>query len=1124
MLQLALIGLAATSTTLRASFTASAVLEFVCTVALAVMLFFQHTRDYSPSFIINVYLPIDMLLTIARIRTVYMAASSPSDRVFASLLSAALAVKLAIMILEAQDKRNCLIDSKHEIGSDATVSIYSRATFFWLLPILKVGSSRQLRPEDMYPLPQSLAANQWTQKVDSLDYEKMAKHKHSLLWQALYRTLPTWSLAAIWMIPTVGLTICQPLIINAVVKYLDDPSSYSKNHSYGLIGATILVYMGSPVLTGLCYSYMTKAQIELRVVYALAIYKKTINLSATVSDSAKATTLMNTDVERVLMAYRASLWFVQAPIQTIISFYVVYSQMGSGVYSSVVIIVVSAIASIVLSIYCGRSQGAWLTQIERRVSKTTSMASNMKNIKISGLSHVVETSILGLRKEEMGLANRYRTLDTVVEIFSFLPNQVAALFTFIFASSLDAASMFTIIGLLALVAMPILQVVQALPLVATMLRCSGRIQDFLLSEPRQDFREHISSRRPASEENGGTAEPPSIELIESSFGWQHDKMVLQNINCTFSPGLNIIVGPVASGKSTLCKALLGETPSHSGRAIFNVDSNKVAYCDQTPFLSNGTIRENIVGFNPIDEDRYQQALSAAMLHADLQVLPKHDETKIGSNGITLSGGQKQRVSIARAVYNQSELYIFDDVLSGLDTDTEQAVFDRVFGTNGLLTKQNAIVILCTHSIRHLPLADHIVALGAGGNIIEQGTFATLGKNGLYIQSLDVADDDASMDDENSTPSLDNNTEITKKGPLQEDEPETEAFHKLENGWSPLADYLKSPGPWRLAIFIALTCLTGFAWSFQTIIVKWWTTDMDLEHPSHSKSFWMGIYALSCFGNSFLIWSQVFVGNTVLAAAAGLSFHQRALRTLVSAPLSLVTKTDLGVLVNHFSQDMSMVDNELAMSLVSFFLQAAFFLGACAIPITSSPYIVIAYPFIGVAAVYALRLYLPTSRALRMFDLERRSPLFTSFMDTVQGIVTYRAYGWMDASVQQNNKLLDAAVQPSYIYRVMLRWLFLSFEVIGGMVGVLVVVLATQLQVNSGFAGASLVAVLTLTIYLSSTLVWFGQMEMSLSAVVRLKRFTESTIPEDLPGEDTIPPVSWPEMGTVSIKDVSASYE
>jgi ATP-binding cassette, subfamily C (CFTR/MRP), member 1 len=126
-----------------------------------------------------------------------------------------------------------------------------------------------------------------------------------------------------------------------------------------------------------------------------------------------------------------------------------------------------------------------------------------------------------------------------------------------------------------------------------------------------------------------------------------------------------------------------------------------------------------------------------MLLPDLAVLPRGDRTMVGSNGIALSGGQKQRVSMARAMYLKSDLLILDDTLSGLDTDTEEHVFHWVFGPDGLIRRRNATAILCTHSVRHLPSADHIIALGTDGCLIEQGTFADLVANENYVHSLGV---------------------------------------------------------------------------------------------------------------------------------------------------------------------------------------------------------------------------------------------------------------------------------------------------------------------------------------------------------------------------------------------------
>jgi ABC-type multidrug transport system fused ATPase/permease subunit len=198
--------------------------------------------------------------------------------------------------------------------------------------------------------------------------------------------------------------------------------------------------------------------------------------------------------------------------------------------------------------------------------------------------------------------------------------------------------------------------------------------------------------------------------------------------------LTIVVGPVGSGKSTFCKALLGEVPIHEGDVTLHTSVPHVGTCEQTAFLSNGSVRDNIVGFSSYDAHRYAEVIEATALSFDLDTLPQGDLTNVGSDGISLSGGQKQRVSLARALYLQTDLLVLDDIFSGLDADTEDQVFRRVFGFDGLLRRRQATVVLCTHSINHLPAADHIIVLG-GGSIVEQGNFNTLMTHGGYVHRL-----------------------------------------------------------------------------------------------------------------------------------------------------------------------------------------------------------------------------------------------------------------------------------------------------------------------------------------------------------------------------------------------------
>lgn len=103
---------------------------------------------------------------------------------------------------------------------------------------------------------------------------------------------------------------------------------------------------------------------------------------------------------------------------------------------------------------------------------------------------------------------------------------------------------------------------------------------------------------------------------------------------------------------------------------------------------------------------------------DFGTLPQGDETNVGSDGISLSGGQKQRISLARALYLQTHFLVLDDVFSGLDADTEEQVFRKVFGPAGLLRRRQTTVLLYTHSVRHLQAADYIIALGDGSVILK----------------------------------------------------------------------------------------------------------------------------------------------------------------------------------------------------------------------------------------------------------------------------------------------------------------------------------------------------------------------------------------------------------------------
>ncbi len=154
-------------------------------------------------------------------------------------------------------------------------------------------------------------------------------------------------------------------------------------------------------------------------------------------------------------------------------------------------------------------------------------------------------------------------------------------------------------------------------------------------------------------------EPPASEDLTKN-GY---KLILKDINMTIPKGSFVaILGDVGSGKSSLFNSVLGEMVYDSKHPPSIELNGSIAYMAQKPWITNATIKENIIFDNVYDEHKYKEALRTSCLKADLKTLIKQDQTEIGEKGVNLSGGQKARVALARAIYSDCDIYLMDDPL------------------------------------------------------------------------------------------------------------------------------------------------------------------------------------------------------------------------------------------------------------------------------------------------------------------------------------------------------------------------------------------------------------------------------------------------------------------------------
>lgn len=237
------------------------------------------------------------------------------------------------------------------------------------------------------------------------------------------------------------------------------------------------------------------------------------------------------------------------------------------------------------------------------------------------------------------------------------------------------AQAFTSLSLISLLVTPLTTLIQSVPSLAAAAGCLKRIQAFLTDATGADKRNLLSSASSNSLEASLSPETKNkglalemgelmkskvteskiiIECRDASFGWT-TAPVLKNISLEIRrSALTIITGPVGCGKSTFIKGILGELPEMSGYVA--VDSVCIAYCDQSPWLLNESIRQNVISASKFEHEWYNTVIRACALDRDIAELPGRDETAVGSKGLTLSGGQKQRIVSHPILSNRSVVY------------------------------------------------------------------------------------------------------------------------------------------------------------------------------------------------------------------------------------------------------------------------------------------------------------------------------------------------------------------------------------------------------------------------------------------------------------------------------------
>ncbi|CAO4382850.1 unnamed protein product [Caenorhabditis nigoni] len=629
-----------------------------------------------------------------------------------------------------------------------TASFLNQLTFEWFSGLAYLGNKKSLEKEDLWDLNErDKAENLIPSFMQNLKPEverhrKMIKKNpestdpkfHPSILIPIFKTYKFTLLAGgCYKLMFDLLQFVAPELLRQLISFIED-----KNQPMWIgVSIALLMFLSSLIQSMILHQYfheMFRLGMNIRSVLTSAVYSKTLNLS---NEARKGKTtgaivnLMSVDIQRIQDMTTFIMLFWSAPLQILLSLYFLWKLLGASVLAGFIILILLIPFNSWISVKMRNCQMEQMKYKDERIKMMSETLNGMKVLKLYSWEKSMEKMILDIREKEIRVLKKLSYLNAATTLSWACAPFLVAVLTFGLYVLWDPENNI-LTPQITFVALALFNILR-FPLAVFAMVFSQAVQ---CAASNTRLREFFAAEEMAPQSSiayGGTES--SVKIDDGSFAWgskEEDKS-LHDISFDIKRGqLVAVVGRVGSGKSSLLHALLGEMNKLSGSVQVN---GSVAYVPQQAWIQNLSLRNNILFNKTYDEKLYRQVIESCALVQDLESLPAEDRTEIGEKGINLSGGQKQRVSLARAVYQNSEIVLLDDPLSAVDSHVGKHIFENVISsaTGCLATKTR---ILVTHGLTYLKHCDKVIVL-KDGTISEMGTYQELmNSNGAFAEFLE----------------------------------------------------------------------------------------------------------------------------------------------------------------------------------------------------------------------------------------------------------------------------------------------------------------------------------------------------------------------------------------------------
>ena len=503
---------------------------------------------------------------------------------------------------------------------------------------------------------------------------------------------------------------------------------------------------------------------------------------------------------------------------------------------------------------------------------------------------------------------------------------------------------------------------------------------------------------------------------------------LKNINFTVKEGEFVcIIGEVGSGKSSLVQALLNNMIVLNREESNVILNGSISYVPQEAWIQNNTVKNNILFYLPFDSERYYKILDICELNPDLESLIGGDMTEIGEKGINLSGGQRARINIARALYSNKDIYIFDDPISALDANVGKNIVKNCI-VNYLEDKTR---ILITHALQHVYYADKIYYMRKG-KIVWEGDYKSLLKQEFFAEFQQKVNRNIKR----------RKTILNQK--QLESLKEVKSFNEFkESGLIKrlIREERKEVGIIKSKVFLMFFSYIGgfttcfllfivlFIWQGLKIYSDIWLGYWSEHQKEKSNNYFFSIYALISISSTLFNYLRTrLITSGSLKCSTNL--HYRMISSLIKAPINLFHDTvPKGRIFNKLSKDLTTVDTYTMFWFMTLTAYGSSFFGAITVCCLYQYQALFSLPIFIILSFIISRFYMNCSVELNRLEGISNSPILNLINETISGKTTIRAFNYQLLYIKNFQKIIDENYKIRFFMIGITQWYLLSLNIL-----------------------------------------------------------------------------------------------